>query len=251
MTARGDVPAAAKQLAADEVGRLDRYVKGPVTAARVVLIQEENPRIACPARAEGEVLVAGRPVRARTAAPSMQAAVDDLAERLGRQMRRHVERIVTDYRQPAESSNGRWRHGSLPTARPERSFRSPEERRLERRKSFALEPMDPAEAALEMETLDHDFFLFTEADNGVDAVVYRRDDGRLGLIEPADADGGPHDLPAREASRFSEPIDLATAVAEMDALDHRFLYFVNSESGRGNVIYLRHDGHYGLIEPAV
>jgi hypothetical protein len=36
----------------------------------------------------------------------------------------------------------------------------------------------------------------------------------------------------------------------MDALDHRFLYFTDAETGRGCVLYLRYDGHYGLIEPA-
>ncbi|MGZ4255177.1 MAG: sigma 54 modulation/S30EA ribosomal C-terminal domain-containing protein [Solirubrobacteraceae bacterium] len=53
-----------------------------------------------------------------------------------------------------------------------------------------------------------------------------------------------------ERSRFSSPIDLRTAVAEMDALDHRFVFFEDATTERGNVIYRRYDGHYGLIEPA-
>jgi hypothetical protein len=36
----------------------------------------------------------------------------------------------------------------------------------------------------------------------------------------------------------------------MDELNHRFLFFVNAQTGRGSVIYLRYDGHYGLIEPS-
>jgi hypothetical protein len=39
-------------------------------------------------------------------------------------------------------------------------------------------------------------------------------------------------------------------VAEMNVLNHRFMYFTNAASDRGNVIYMRYDGHYGLIEPA-
>jgi hypothetical protein len=35
----------------------------------------------------------------------------------------------------------------------------------------------------------------------------------------------------------------------MDWLNHRFLYFIDSGDGRGKVIYLRHDGDYGLVEP--
>ena len=52
-----------------------------------------------------------------------------------------------------------------------------------RTKRFATKPMDTEEAALQMEMLGHDFFLFTSSESGQAAVVYRRKDGRLGLIE--------------------------------------------------------------------
>lgn len=52
-----------------------------------------------------------------------------------------------------------------------------------RTKVFATKPMDNEEAALQMEMLGHDFFLFTNATSGRASVVYRRRDGRLGLIE--------------------------------------------------------------------
>jgi ribosomal subunit interface protein len=50
-------------------------------------------------------------------------------------------------------------------------------------KHFTTKPMDTEEAALQMELLGHDFFLFTSTESGRSAVVYRRRDGRLGLIE--------------------------------------------------------------------
>jgi putative sigma-54 modulation protein len=52
-----------------------------------------------------------------------------------------------------------------------------------RTKRFTTKPMDPEEAALQMELLGHDFFLFTSSESGRASVVYRRRDGRLGLIE--------------------------------------------------------------------
>jgi putative sigma-54 modulation protein len=52
-----------------------------------------------------------------------------------------------------------------------------------RTKIFATKPMDAEEAALQMELLGHDFFLFTSSESGRASVVYRRRDGRLGLIE--------------------------------------------------------------------
>jgi ribosomal subunit interface protein len=50
-------------------------------------------------------------------------------------------------------------------------------------KQFDVRPMGVEEAALQMELLGHDFYLFTLAESGCAAVVYRRHDGELGLIE--------------------------------------------------------------------
>jgi putative sigma-54 modulation protein len=50
-------------------------------------------------------------------------------------------------------------------------------------KQFDVRPMGVEEAALQMELLGHDFYLFTLAESGRAAVVYRRHDGELGLIE--------------------------------------------------------------------
>ena len=107
ITLRGSIPDQVVDKARKEVGALEGVVKGPLTDARVVLTQEKNPRIEHPARAEGEVLLAGRPVRARVARPTMVAAVDELAERLHDQLRRHVERIITHQRSTAAHEPGR------------------------------------------------------------------------------------------------------------------------------------------------
>src|SRR5437764_14417184 len=55
--------------------------------------------------------------------------------------------------------------------------------RIVERKRLAMKPMRPEEAALQMDVLGHDFFLFTNAENGHAAVLYRRRDGNLGVIE--------------------------------------------------------------------
>jgi hypothetical protein len=111
--------------------------------------------------------------------------------------------------------------------------------------------MTVAQAAAELDMLDHDFFLFADIDTGADAVLYRDDDRALRVIEPQGVDSGDRGpVPIREASRFSTPIDLAQALEEMAAVDHRYLFFVNADTRRGNVLYTRWDGHYGLIEPA-
>jgi putative sigma-54 modulation protein len=55
--------------------------------------------------------------------------------------------------------------------------------RIVKTKQFSAKPMDPEEAALQMELLGHDFFLFTNTDTGRAAVLYSRHDGDLGMNE--------------------------------------------------------------------
>jgi ribosomal subunit interface protein len=251
VTMRGDVPGDAREHAEEKVGTLDRLVDVPVLGARVVLVQEANPRIERPARAEGEIDLNGPVIRAKVAAADQISAVNSLTQRLERQLRSFVDRRADQARRPAEREGGEWRSSDPATDRPDYFPRAPEEREIVRRKTFATDPLTPTEAAEEMEFLDHDFYLFIESASGADAVVYHRDDGRLGVIGPAGIGwSGESDGIVQEESRMSGPTRLEDAVAEMNVLNHRFMYFTDAESDRGNVIYMRYDGHYGLIQPA-
>ena len=66
----------------------------------------------------------------------------------------------------------------------EEDFEEPEEIRIERTKKFAVKPMDPEEACMQMELLGHTFFVFRSALSEEINVVYKRKNGTYGLIEP-------------------------------------------------------------------
>lgn len=251
LTARGEVSEDARELAVEKIGSLDRYVNARLLSARVVLRQEANPRIERAARAEGEVLLDGTMVRAHVASFDMRTAIEQLAKRLERQLRAFVERRVTERDHGPASVPGEWRHGDDPESLPDYFRMAPEEREIVRQKTIAVGEMDAVQAAEEMGMLDHRFYLFREADPPVDAVVFHRDDGRIGVVGPAGTGWSGVDEHGfvREESRGPEPRRLEDVIAEMNELNHRFLYFVDAGSGRGRVIYLRYDGNYGLIEP--
>lgn len=251
VTVRGEVPEGARELAVEKIGGLERYVNARFLRGHVVLRMEANPRIDRPARAEGEVLLDGRAIRAHVAGYDMTMAVDQLAQRLERQLRSFVERRVGERDRGSSRTPGEYRRGDSAEVRPAHFLRPPDEREIVRRKSFAIGEMDAVQAVAEMEMLDHDFFLYRDADAEVDAVVYRRDDSRTGVIGPLGTgwDGPDEDGIVREDSRGPEPRRIGDVIAEMNELNHRFLYFVDEESGRARVIYLRYDGNYGLIEP--
>ena len=78
------------------------------------------------------------------------------------------------------------RHGSVNSVQQQDSDEEeiePGQVRIVKNKSFAIKPMTPEEAALQMDLLGHDFYFFTNADTEQAAVVYRRDDGDVGLID--------------------------------------------------------------------
>ena len=251
VTARTTMSAGERRRAAERIEALEPLARGPVLSGHVRVRRDDNPRIARPYHAEGELDVDGRIVRAHVVGLSTDAAVGDLADRLERQLRRTAEWRIARRRETGVSEIGEWRHGDLPAQRPAFFPRPPDERRVIRRKTFALEPMTPLQAAADMMQLDHEFYLFHDARTGADAVIHRlREDGRLGLIEPA---GASPRTDARwlvaEADRFSEPVTLETAIEEMNAVNHRFVYFVDRDSERGSIVYRRYDGHYGLMTP--
>jgi putative sigma-54 modulation protein len=84
-----------------------------------------------------------------------------------------------------------------------------------------------------------------------DVVVHRRDDKRVGLIHPRGSilSDETDEIVVAEPNRYSDPLTLDQARAEEDIVNHRFLYFIDAADGRGKVLYLRHDGDYGLVEP--
>jgi len=72
-----------------------------------------------------------------------------------------------------------------PAPEPEREIeKALDEPLIVRVKSHSLKPMSPQEAALQMEMVGHDFYVFTNAESGNTAVVYRRHSEGYGLIEP-------------------------------------------------------------------
>ncbi len=253
ITTRGQVSEGQRALAHERLAHLDRFVPDPILGARAMLSLQANPSLERPARAEAEIDVNGHLVCGRVAAETMSQAIGELAGRLERQLDDFDKRRMARQRRPPTPGDGEWRHGAWSPPRPSYLPRPAPERQLIRRKTFALNAMEPRRALAEMLDLDHDFYLFRDSLTGDDAVLYRRDDGKIGLIGTPDAvrSHPVQDGIVPQASRNASPITLDAAIEEMNALSHRFMFFLDADSGRGEVIYMRYDGHYGLIEPAV
>jgi putative sigma-54 modulation protein len=144
---------------------------------------EKNPKVERPQIAEVTVRTKGPVLRVRERADDMYAAIDQAARKLERQARRYRDRRKAhggrppagEAAPPPPASDGA--EAAVPLEDAEG------EPRLMRRKTFEMKPMTAEEAALNMEMLGHEFYVFRNEDGEVN-VVYLRRDGNYGLIVP-------------------------------------------------------------------
>lgn len=186
-----EVSDALRQTATEKIGRLARYLEG-MDRAEVHFLEERNPRIAdkevCEVVLEGH----GHHVRCKVAAPDGFAAIDKAVNKLEHQLhklktklqRRHhgpprARTPVTDAAGPATVAVA-----ARPLAGDDDDAGAGP--RIVKVKRHALKPMSPEEAVLQLDLVGHDFYFFTNAETGRSAVLYRRADGDLGLIDEAD-----------------------------------------------------------------
>jgi putative sigma-54 modulation protein len=154
-----------------------------LTAVEVELCVEKNPSIAANQIAEATVWTKGPTLRAREASADMKASIDQLTEKLLRQIdhyhaKRRRSRHTRGNSSPAAALTGAAFTGGSMSSEDESTPQ------FVRTKQFPVKPMNPEEAVLQMDLLGHDFFVFRNDESHEINVIYRRRSGGYGLIEP-------------------------------------------------------------------
>lgn len=146
----------------------------------VMLHVEKNPANKNRDVAEVTARMKGLVVRAEEAAPDMYAAIDLVSEKLERQMRKYKTKLVG-------RRNGKTSVRTAPGAEelPEPFVEDLDAGEVVRKKRVEMKPMTEDEAILQLELLGHDFFVFQHAEDGTVNVLYRRQNGDYGLIQPS------------------------------------------------------------------
>lgn len=181
-----DVAARVKDDAVERVSHALRFFDR-LNGLEMVFSEESNPRIPEPAVVELTARTKGHHIRARAAAQDHRDAVDIAVNRFERQLSRYKARLVDKNRRAGRATPTGT--GLLDTdtdaigLSDDPTDAAWEQPTIARRKQFELTPMTIEEAALHLDLLDHEFYLFTNVHTGACNVVYRRRDGDLGLIE--------------------------------------------------------------------
>jgi putative sigma-54 modulation protein len=169
-----------------KLGKLARQLDD---SARVELVQavERNPSIADDQVAEATIWTKGPVLRARESSTDMYASIDLMSDKLDRQVKRYRERRRGRVHHRQEPAGAVLEVEGLAPVEPgaaadvEEVAEAP---RIVKTKRFNMKPMHVEEAALQLDLVGHEFFVFIEAESGDVAVIYRRRDGDYGLIEP-------------------------------------------------------------------
>ena len=154
-----------------KIGKLDRHLPG-VTEAEVVLAMQSTKSPKDRYVVQVTLSSKGTLLRGEERAADLYAAIDSVSNVLDRQIAHYKGKL---YHKGRGTSAVR---GGLIGGEAEQP------RRVVKVKRFMVKPMSPEEAAEQMELLGHDFFLFFNPDSDIYNVIYRREDGDYGLIEP-------------------------------------------------------------------
>ena len=154
-----------------KIGKLDRFFKSEAEA--FVTYSIERGRF----RAEITIKNGGLYYRASELTQDMYASIDSGVAAIERQIRRNKTRLAKRLRE------GVIEHEEMPAYAAAAEEEDLDSFQIVRSKRFSIKPMSPEEAILQMNLLDHEFFVFRNMDeNDAIAIVYKRKQGGYGLI---------------------------------------------------------------------
>jgi len=164
-----------------KLSKLERYFESPLDSeVHVTLSVAKDVQ-----NVEVTIPLTGLMLRAEEKTHDMYASIDLVVDKLERQIRKHKTKVNRKFRQMLGKDVLLTEQDLASASLEEDGFEAEDEFEVVRTKRFDLKPMDVDEAILQMNMVGHNFFVFANSDSQQVNVVYKRNDGKYGLIEPA------------------------------------------------------------------
>ncbi len=188
-----EVTDAIREYVQQKIEKAASHYQSLTTEIDVHLSVARNPRITPSQNAEVTIYVNGSVIRAEESSENLYASIDLVADKIARQLRKYKERRHTHVRikDEVESPDG----DVLEKLTTDRTPELPGE--VVRSKYFAMPPMALKDALEQLDLVDHDFYMFHNAETGQINVVYERNHGGYGLIQPRNGNGVPSSTAAK------------------------------------------------------
>ncbi|RPF54367.1 ribosome hibernation-promoting factor, HPF/YfiA family [Aquisalibacillus elongatus] len=173
-----EVTNAIREYVEKKIGKMERYFDTPPSSEVHVNLSVHNDE----QRIEVTIPMKDLLLRAEENHNDLYAATDLVVDKLERQIRKHKTKINRKFRQMGAPKHV---FAELEKEAAVAVNDEPDDEiQIVKKKRFDLKPMDEEEAVLQMDMLGHAFFVFENAETGDTNVVYKRNDGKYGLIEP-------------------------------------------------------------------
>lgn len=163
-----EVTAGLRSAVEEKIGKLDKYFNDEVTANVTLSVEKERQKI------EVTIPIKGNIIRAEEVSNDMYVSIDLVEEIIERQMRRYKTRLV----------NAKQAAAGFSKTYIEDDYEDEPDVKIVRTKKFGVKPMNPEEACVQMELLQHNFYVFLNSETDEVNVVYKRKNNTYGLIEP-------------------------------------------------------------------
>ena len=141
-----------------------------------------NPRINPRQAAEVTIYANKNVIRAEESSESLYASIDLVADKIARQLRKYKERLQNKKTQAPDDEEVAAEITVVPDLIGDRTPELPEE--VVRTKYFAMPPMTVAEALEHLQMVGHDFYMFSNIETGEINVIYERNHGGYGVLQP-------------------------------------------------------------------
>lgn len=164
-----EVTPALKEYVEKKITKVTKQFKTVGDISAVLKVEKGNHIVEITVPASGILL------RAQENTKDMYSSIDLVVEKIERQIHKYKTRLM-------KRKYSNFQEGAIPQAPV--AVEDDAEFKIIKNKSFTMYPMTAEEAILQMNLLNHDFFIFYDPDFGGASVVYRRKDGNYGLLAP-------------------------------------------------------------------
>jgi putative sigma-54 modulation protein len=183
-----EITDAIREYVHQKIEKAVNHFQNITTEVDVHLSVARNPRINSKQTAEVTIYANGTVIRAQEGSEDLYASIDLVADKIHRQLRKYKEKL--QHKKTHDLPKTGIVVNEIPVATDLIGDRTPElPTDVVRMKYFAMPPMTIEEALEQLQLVDHDFYMFRNSKTGEINVIYERNHGGYGVIQPRNGNG--------------------------------------------------------------